>query len=106
MVASCVNKGHGQVEKRTIRLVNVLTNAPTWKGLKQGFALKRERTVRGVTREEVVHGITSLRQERAKAQRLLERTGGTGGLRTNCITGVMCRWGRMPVASGRGWRLR
>lgn len=74
MVASSVNKGHGRVEKRTIRLTNVLTSQQKWKGLKVGFALKRERTVKGVTSEEVVHGITSLSLKRANARRLLELT--------------------------------
>lgn len=79
MVASSVNKGHGRVEKRTIRLTNVMTSQK-WKGLKLGFALKRERTAKGVTSTEVVHGITSLNQERANAKRLLELTRGHWGI--------------------------
>jgi hypothetical protein len=80
MVASSVDKGHGRVEKRSIRLTNVLTSQQKWKGLKLGFALLRERTVKGVTSEEVVHGITSLSQERGHAQRLLELTRGHWGI--------------------------
>jgi len=49
----------------------VLTKAQQWKGLKQGFALTRERTEKGKTTVEVVHGITSLSRERADAARLL-----------------------------------
>ena len=41
MIASSENKGHGRVEKRTIRLTNVLTCQQKWKGLKLGFELKR-----------------------------------------------------------------
>lgn len=71
MVASSVDKGHGRLEKRTIRLTTVLTKHQDWKGLKQGFALQRERTVKGVTSVEVVHGITSLSPACADAKRLL-----------------------------------
>jgi hypothetical protein len=49
-------------------------------GLKQGFELVRERTEKGKTTREVVHGITSLRPERAAAQRLLELTRGHWGI--------------------------
>jgi predicted transposase YbfD/YdcC len=42
-----------------------------WPGLKQGFELKRERTIRGKTTVEVVYGITSLSSDQADAQRLL-----------------------------------
>lgn len=80
MMASSVNKGHGRVEKRTIRLTNVLTGQQAWKGLKQGFELRRERTIKGVTSMEVVHGITSLSPERANAQRLLVLTRGHWGI--------------------------
>ncbi len=42
--------------------------------MKQGFELTRERTEKGKTTVEVVHGITSLSRERADAERLLELT--------------------------------
>jgi predicted transposase YbfD/YdcC len=67
-----VDKGHGRVERRTIRLTAVLTKAQLFKGLKQGFELTRERTEKGKTTVEVVYGITSLSRERADAARLLE----------------------------------
>lgn len=40
-------------------------------GLKQGFELTRERTVKGVKTVEVVYGVTSLGPDRADAARLL-----------------------------------
>jgi predicted transposase YbfD/YdcC len=71
-VARSVDKGHGRIEKRSIRLTTVLTKAQQWKGLQQGFELTRERTEKGKTTLEVVYGITSLSRERADAKRLLE----------------------------------
>jgi len=65
-----VNKGHGRLEKRTLRTTNVLTKCQDWAGLKQGFELTRERTIKGVTTVETVRGITSLSPERADAVRL------------------------------------
>ncbi len=53
-----------------------MTKHHEWAGLKQGFELIRERTQRGVTTVEVVHGITSLSPERADAARLLQLTRG------------------------------
>ena len=66
-----MDKGHGRIEKRTIRVTTVLTKTQQWKGLKQGFELTRERTEKGKTTVEVVYGITSLSRERADAERLL-----------------------------------
>jgi hypothetical protein len=70
-VARSVDKGHGRIERRTLRLTACLTKHQDWPGLKQGFELTRERTVKGETSVEVVHGITSLCRERADAARLL-----------------------------------
>jgi hypothetical protein len=67
-----VDKGHGRLEKRTLRVTTVLTKGQDWAGLQQGFELTRERTIKGVKTVEVVHGITSLSPERADAGRLEE----------------------------------
>lgn len=67
-----MDKGHGRIEKRTIRLTTVLTKGQLFKGLKQGFELTRERTVKGKTTVQVVYGITSLSREQADAARLLD----------------------------------
>lgn len=73
-MATTINKGHGRIEKRTLRTTTILTKHQDWAGLKQGFEVVRERTQNGKTTVEVAHGITSLGPERANAQRLLELT--------------------------------
>jgi hypothetical protein len=57
-----------------LRTTTILTKGQDWAGLRQGFELRRERTVKGQTTVEVVHGITSLSPQRAEACRLLELT--------------------------------
>ena len=69
-----MDKGHGRLEKRTIRLTTILTKHQDFKGLKQGFELTRERTEKGVKTVEVVYGATSLSRQRADAERMLELT--------------------------------
>jgi hypothetical protein len=75
-----VGKGHGRLEVRTLRTTTVLTKQQDWAGLKQGFELTRERTVKGEKTVEVVYGITSLGPDRADAARLLELTRGHWGI--------------------------
>jgi len=58
----------------------VLTLHQKWPGLAQGFELRRQRTVKGVTTEELVYGITSLKPEEAGARRLLELARGHWGI--------------------------
>ena len=76
LVATTVDKGHGRIEKRTLRTTSILTKHHDWAGLKQGFELIRERTQHGATTVEVVQGITSLSPERADAARLRQLTRG------------------------------
>jgi Transposase DDE domain len=75
-IATTLDKGHGRIEKRTLRATTILTKTQEWAGLRQGFELRRERTVKGKTTEEVVYGISSLSPERAPAARLLALTRG------------------------------
>ena len=70
-MARTVDKGHGRVEVRTLRLTSVLTKGQDRAGLKQGFERTRERAVKGEKTVEVVHGITRLTREEADAGRLL-----------------------------------
>jgi hypothetical protein len=58
------------LEKRTLRTTSTLTKGQDWAGLKQGFELTRQRTIKGVTTVETVYGITSLTPERAAAASL------------------------------------
>lgn len=81
-MAQTVEKGHGRIEKRTVRTTTVLTVRQKWAGLLQGIEITRERTViaRGETTVEVVYGITSLSDREASAGRLLELTRGHWGI--------------------------
>jgi hypothetical protein len=63
-----------------LRTTTILTLHQKWSGLAQGFELTRQRTVKGVTTQEVVYGITSLKPEQASAQKLLELTRGHWGI--------------------------
>lgn len=75
-----MDKGHGRIEKRTLRTTTVLTVGQKWAGLKQGFEITRERTIKGVTTVEVGYGITSLSEEKADATRLLGLIRGHWGI--------------------------
>lgn len=70
-VATSFDKGHGRVEKRTVETTQILTVGQKWKGVKQGFRITRERTVKGKKTVEVVYGITSLSMKQANAATLL-----------------------------------
>jgi hypothetical protein len=69
-IHTSVEKGHGRVEKRTVRTTSILTLQQKWPGLAQGLEITRERTVKGETTVEVVYGMTSLEPEEANAKRL------------------------------------
>lgn len=73
-VATTIDKGHGRLEKRTLRTTTLLTKQQDWKGLQQGFEIVRCRTENGKTTVEVVHGISSPSAQQADAQQLLELT--------------------------------
>jgi hypothetical protein len=78
--ATTIEKGHGRIEKRTIRTTTILTKHQAWKGLKQGFELVREGTEKGKTTKETAYGITSLKPERASREQLLGLTRGHRGI--------------------------
>lgn len=66
-----MDKGHGRLERRTLRTTTTLTLQHKWAGLAQGFELVRERTEKGQTTREVSYGISSLGPGRANAAVLL-----------------------------------
>lgn len=68
------------MEERTLRTTTILTLHQKWPGLKQGFELTRKRTIKGETTVEVIHGITSLKETEANAQRLLGLSRGHWGI--------------------------
>jgi predicted transposase YbfD/YdcC len=63
-----------------MRTTSILTKHQDWAGLKQGFELTRERTIKGKKTVETVRGITSLSAERADAGHLLKLTRGHWGI--------------------------
>jgi predicted transposase YbfD/YdcC len=63
-----VEKGHGRVEKRTVRTTSILTLQQKWPGLAQGLEITRERTVKGKTTVEVEYAMTSLKPQEANAK--------------------------------------
>jgi predicted transposase YbfD/YdcC len=71
-VAKTQDKGHGRCETRTLRTTSILTLTHKWPGMKQGFEITRERTIKGVKTVEVVYGMTSLSAEQANAKTLLQ----------------------------------
>jgi predicted transposase YbfD/YdcC len=71
-----VDKGHGRLERRTLRVTTILTQRQKWPGLAQGFEITRERTEKGNKTVERAYGITSLTPQKADARRLLGLTRG------------------------------
>ena len=65
-----MEKGHGRMEKRTVRTTSILTLHEKWAGLAQGLEITRERTVKGETTVEVEYAMTSLKPEVADAKAL------------------------------------
>jgi hypothetical protein len=71
-VHTSLEKGHGRVEKRTVRTTSILTLHQKWAGMAQGLEITRERTIKGKTTIEVEYAMTSLKPEEANAKRLSE----------------------------------
>jgi predicted transposase YbfD/YdcC len=70
--ASCVDKGHGRLEKRHITVSSLLASYSLWPGLSQVFKLERQRTnALGETEQETCYGITSLPTSVGTPKRLL-----------------------------------
>jgi predicted transposase YbfD/YdcC len=78
--ASDTAKGHGRLEKRTIRTTTVLNDYLDWPEVGQVFWLERECSKDGVTTTEAVVGITSLTREEADAGQLLDILRGHWGI--------------------------
>lgn len=58
-----VEKGHGRIEERVIRVSSELQGYSDWPYLAQVFELTRTWTYKGKTKTQVRYGITSLPQE-------------------------------------------
>jgi predicted transposase YbfD/YdcC len=68
--AQTVEKGHGRIEERQIRVSSELAGYSTWPYLAQVFEYTRTWTSKGVTKRQVRYGITSLPAEVSDAARL------------------------------------
>ena len=73
-VAETVNKGHGRIEKRSLRASDGLNDYLDWPHVQQVFKVERrfEYVKEGRATHETVYGITSLGLDQAGPQRLLE----------------------------------
>ncbi len=71
-----LDKGHGRLEKRTIRTSDAIRGWDEWPDVAQGFCLDREALLlqSGRVRQERVYGITSLPAEQAGPGDLLALT--------------------------------
>jgi predicted transposase YbfD/YdcC len=71
--ARTVEKGHGRLEIRELVASTELNDflGKQWAGIAQVFRLTRTVREKGITRTEVVYGITSLSPAQASAERLL-----------------------------------
>jgi predicted transposase YbfD/YdcC len=70
---SCVSKGHGRIETRTLLVSTELNDYLNWPGVQQVFRLERTRwhsRYRGKTRQ-VIYGLTSLSPQQASPEKLL-----------------------------------
>jgi predicted transposase YbfD/YdcC len=77
-----VNKGHGRIERRTLRTSSELAGFSDWPGLQQAFSLQRRTQIRktGQVRKQTVYGITSLSPHQADALALLTLVRGHWGI--------------------------
>lgn len=78
--AKVVEKGHGRIEERRIRISSDLAGYSTWPFLQQVFEVTRVWIERGVTKTQVRYGITSLPAEVADAWRVLALKRGHWGV--------------------------
>ena len=65
-----VEKGHGRLEERQIRVSSELAGYSSWPYLEQVFEDTRTWTTKGVTKQQVRYGITSLPAEVSDAARV------------------------------------
>ena len=104
--ATTVDKGHGRIEKRTLKLTTWLEDylGDDWPGCRQVFRLQRERRTGEKVEVEVVFGITSLSRERASAAKLLDAVRASWRIeyRAARAAGRHVEGGRQPGTQGVG----
>jgi len=77
-----LNKGHGRLERRTLTSSSMLKDYLNWPYAEQIFHLERHfvRVLDGKEMKEVSYGVTSLTQQEADADRLLQLSRGHWGI--------------------------
>jgi predicted transposase YbfD/YdcC len=102
--AVTVDKGHGRLEVREIRVSADLAEYLDWPYLAQVFELTRTWTCKGVRKTEVHHGITSLPPGVADAERLLTLKRGHWGIenRLHYVLDETLREDRSTIHCGQG----
>ena len=102
--ARTVDKGHGRLEVREIRVSSELADYVDWPYLAQVFQLTRTWTRKGVTKQEVKLGIPSLPATGAPAARLLALKRGHWGIenRLHYVLDETLRADRSTLHCGQG----
>lgn len=67
-----VDKGHGRVEERILRVMPVPKHLKAWPGVQQALEITRKRFKKGKESCETVYAITSLAPEKVSPQRLMQ----------------------------------
>jgi predicted transposase YbfD/YdcC len=66
-----IDKGHGRVEERTLKVMPVPKHLKEWPGINHICQITRSRWIKGKETCETVYAITSLTGQRASAENLL-----------------------------------
>jgi hypothetical protein len=82
--AQTTEKAHGRVDLRSIRVSSELTSYSDWPGLEQVFEIRRCWQSKGVCKEAVRYGVTSLPATIAIPERVLALKRGHWGIE-NCL---------------------
>ena len=102
--ARTVDKGHGRLEVREIRVSSELADYLDWPYVAQVFQLTRTWICKGITKQEVKLGIPSLPQEDASAERLVLLKRGHWGIenRLHYVLDDTLREDRSTIHAGYG----
>ena len=97
--AETVDKGHGRIEKRSLRASTGLNDYLDWPYVQQVFQVERrfEYVKEGKTTHERVYGITSLGIDQATPNVCWKSFGAIGTSKMACITGVTRPCGKTGV---------
>ncbi len=99
-----VHKGHGRLEIREIRVSSELADYLDWPYLQQVFEVRRTWTRKGMTKQDVHYGVTSLPAAVAPPERVLTLKREHWGIenRLHYVKDVTLGEDASPIHSGRG----